>query len=70
MTNLCKSWNSSLYFYHKYLYDADNRLAEVHTSTDNIAWEKEAEYQYYLHGPLKRVELAEDLQGIDYLYTV
>lgn len=57
-------------FYHKYLYDADNRLAEVFTSTDNTAWEKEAEYQYYLHGPLKRVELAEDLQGIDYLYTV
>jgi RHS repeat-associated protein len=57
-------------FYHKYQYDADNRLLKVETSTDATNWQKEAEYQYYLHGPLKRVELAEDLQGIDYLYTV
>ena len=62
--------NSLEAFYHKYQYDADNRLLKVETSTDATNWQKEAEYQYYLHGPLKRVELAEDLQGIDYLYTV
>ncbi|MEL7147222.1 MAG: RHS repeat-associated core domain-containing protein, partial [Bacteroidota bacterium] len=28
-----------------------------------------ATYEYYKHGPLKRVVLAEDLQGIDYSYT-
>ncbi|HEY8937836.1 MAG TPA: RHS repeat-associated core domain-containing protein, partial [Cyclobacteriaceae bacterium] len=31
--------------------------------------ELQATYQYYLHGPLKRVELVNNLQGIDYLYT-
>ena len=30
---------------------------------------EQAEYEYYLHGPLKRVELAGNLQGIDYVYT-
>ncbi|NOY48529.1 MAG: hypothetical protein GXO84_10135 [Chlorobi bacterium] len=30
----------------------------------------QAEYFYYPHGALKRVELAEDLQGIDYVYTI
>jgi RHS repeat-associated protein len=29
-----------------------------------------AKYYYYPHGPLKRVELGENLQGIDYVYTI
>lgn len=57
-------------FIHKYTYDDDLRLIEVETSEDGTNWTTQAEYEYYLHGPLKRVELADTLQGIDYRYTV
>lgn len=56
---------------HKYNYDADNRLREVWTSRDNIYWERDAQYSYYLHGPLKRLLLGErQVQGLDYIYTL
>lgn len=59
-------------FYHQYEYDADRRLRSVYTSTDGLAASRtlQARYFYYLHGPLKRVEVADRLQGIDYTYTV
>ena len=59
-------------FIHYYAYDADGRLTNVQTSRDDIAVNKvqQANYYYYLHGPLKRVELGDHLQGIDYVYTV
>ncbi len=58
-------------FYHRYEYDADNRLTHVYTSADGILWEKDARYFYYLHGPLARVELGNDkVQGLDYYYTL
>ena len=58
-------------FYHHYQYDADQRLSAVYTSPDGgEARALQARYYYYLHGPLKRVELANRLQGVDYLYTV
>ncbi|WP_146616255.1 RHS repeat domain-containing protein [Chitinophaga dinghuensis] len=58
-------------FYHKYSYDASNRLTDVETSRDSIYWEKEAYYQYYAHGPLARVEMGQQkVQGIDYAYTL
>ena len=59
-------------FYHHYAYDADQRLRTVHTSTDGLTSNRtlQARYFYYLHGPLKRVEIANQLQGIDYAYTV
>ncbi|HEX8016836.1 MAG TPA: RHS repeat-associated core domain-containing protein, partial [Flavobacterium sp.] len=58
-------------FVHKYNYDADNRIVDVQTSSDNVIWEKEANYKYYLHGPLARVELGnKKVQGIDYAYTL
>ncbi len=56
-------------FYHYYTYDADQRLINVQTSRDGINNLQQANYQYYLHGPLKRVELGDQLQGIDYVYT-
>ncbi|MBK7652471.1 MAG: hypothetical protein IPJ20_19505 [Flammeovirgaceae bacterium] len=31
---------------------------------------QQAKYIYYLHGPLKRIELAKDLQGIDFVYNI
>jgi YD repeat-containing protein len=58
-------------FTHRYHYDADNRLTAVFTSSDGFLWNKEAKYQYYLHGPLARVELGEyRVQGLDHYYTL
>jgi RHS repeat-associated protein len=56
---------------HRYAYDADNRSIDVFTSTDGFIWDKEANYAYYLHGPLARTELGEyRLQGLDHYYTL
>ncbi|MFC6225873.1 LamG-like jellyroll fold domain-containing protein [Hymenobacter artigasi] len=57
-------------FYHHYEYDGAQRLFQAFTSTDGTARTLQAKYYYYLHGPLKRVELAEGLQGMDYTYTL
>lgn|GEM_PF-2825246 len=45
-------------FYHHYVYDLNQRLTEVYTSLDGTNKTLHAKYIYYLHGPLKRVELA------------
>ena len=60
-------------FTHYYSYDADQRLREVRTNNaapDDIAAPKklQASYSYYLHGPLKRIQIG-GMQGVDYLYT-
>jgi RHS repeat-associated protein len=57
-------------FYHHYTYDINQRLAQVATSKDGVNQTLQAKYYYYLHGPLKRVELAGSLQGIDYVYNI
>ncbi len=58
-------------FYHRYEYDADNRLTKAYTSTDAIHWDRDARYEYYKHGPLARTELGQHkVQGIDYAYTL
>jgi hypothetical protein len=58
-------------FYHRYRYDADNRLTSVYTSTDSVIWDCDAGYNYYKHGPLARMELGEhEVQGVDYAYTI
>jgi len=58
-------------FYHRYEYDAENRITQVETSRDGIIWDEDANYEYYLHGPLARTELGEHrVQGIDYAYTL
>jgi RHS repeat-associated protein len=58
-------------FYHRYKYDAENRLVHVETSRDKIVWERDAAYTYYKHGPLARSELGHlKVQGIDYAYTL
>lgn len=57
--------------YHRYSYDAENRLTGAETSTDSIYWENDAFYQYYKHGPLARTVLGQQsVQGIDYAYTL
>ncbi|MBT1709850.1 hypothetical protein KK062_16515 [Fulvivirgaceae bacterium PWU5] len=58
-------------FFHRYAYDANDRLEKVLTSRDGQLWETDAWYTYYLHGPVKRMALGEDLvQGVDYTYTI
>uniref|UniRef100_UPI00388EAFC8 DUF6443 domain-containing protein n=1 Tax=Arcticibacter sp. TaxID=1872630 RepID=UPI00388EAFC8 len=45
-------------FIHDYEYDANGRLSAVYTTTDpNVTRKLQAKYYYYLHGPLKRVEI-------------
>ncbi len=57
-------------FYHHYEYDTDKRLTKAYTSLDGVNKTLHASYQYYLHGPLKRIELAGNLQGIDFIYNI
>ncbi|KKO90758.1 hypothetical protein AAW12_14540 [Sphingobacterium sp. Ag1] len=57
---------------HYFEYDKNKRLIATYTNTTDIATSKvlHAKYSYYLHGPLKRVELGDKLQGIDYVYSI
>lgn len=58
-------------YHHRYTYDADNRIVQVETSKDAILWDKDANYEYYKHGPLSRAELGDlKVQGLDYAYTI
>lgn len=61
--------NSTERFLHEYEYDDDNRLKVAYTTIGQSTKKELARYYYYLHGPLKRIELAGNLQGIDYTYT-
>jgi len=60
-------------FVHYYDYDpARAKLRHVYTNTTDNPSTKilQATYFYYLHGGLRRVELAAGLQGVDYTYTL
>lgn len=58
-------------FVYKYLYNADNLLTESYSGRDNLVWQRDAAYFYYLHGPLARLEYGQyAVQGIDYSYTI
>jgi len=59
-------------FHHHFTYDENGRLKTVKTSTDGVAstGDLQARYEYYAHGPLKRVELGDETQGLDYVYTI
>lgn len=58
-------------WFHRYDYDADNRIVLAETSLDSVIWDKDAEYEYYKHGPMSRVILGEHgVQGVDYAYTI
>jgi hypothetical protein len=58
-------------FYHHYEYDKNQRLKQAFTSVQ-VDGEKKlrATYEYYLHGPLKRIVLGDKLQGIDFVYNI
>lgn len=57
---------------HYFEYDKNKRLVASYTNTTDNSSTKilHAKYSYYLHGPLKRVELGDKLQGIDYVYGI
>ena len=58
-------------FYHRYFYDAENRITSEKTSRDKIYWEQDATYSYYRHGPLSRATMGQNqVQGLDYAYTL
>ncbi len=58
-------------FYQRYAYDDDNRISKVETSNDGIIWKRDAEYTYYQHGPLARIDVGDHrVQGIDFAYTI
>jgi RHS repeat-associated protein len=58
-------------FYHRYIYDAENRITNVLTSADSLNWDNDAFYMYYDHGPLARTILGEQqVQGINYAYNL
>ncbi len=58
-------------FYHRYQYDAENRLVQVQTSRDSIVWERDAAYSYYKHGPLSRMDVGQlQAQRLNYSYTL
>lgn len=52
------------------VFDKANNLARVDFKADKSAsWERQAGYEYYADGGVKREEIGKDLQGIDYIYT-
>lgn len=58
-------------FYQRYSYDADQRLVQVESSRDGEIWDRDAAYEYALHGPMSRYRIGEDnLQTMDYVYTI
>lgn len=58
-------------FYHRYSYDEENRLVNVHTSRYGVYWENDAFYQYNRQGSLARSVIGqEQVQGLDYVYTL
>ncbi len=58
-------------FIHRYTYDpVDYSLVKVETSIDDIAYTEHAAYEYYETGALKRTNIAQGLQGVDYVYNL
>lgn len=57
-------------FVHQYTYNVNDALTKVETSLDNVTFTTNADYNYYKTGELKRVNIAQGLQGIDYVYTL
>jgi len=63
-------YNAGERFIHKYEYSVAGQLLKVTTSRDNSTYLTQAEYFYNESGSLIRTVLAEDLQGIDYVYNL
>ncbi|BFP40646.1 hypothetical protein FGF1_14910 [Flavobacteriaceae bacterium GF1] len=57
-------------FYHRYTYNERDQLTKVETSTNGTNYVTHADYEYYDSGELKRTEIANGLQGIDFVYNL
>ncbi|MDH7445718.1 RHS repeat domain-containing protein [Aquimarina sp. 2201CG14-23] len=57
-------------FIHNYEYNVGGQLIRVATSINNENFEEQAKYFYNETGQLIRKELAENLQGVDYVYNL
>lgn len=57
-------------FVHQYTYNSNDVLTKVETSTNNSTFTTHADYSYYKTGELKRVNIAQGVQGLDYVYTL
>lgn len=70
VTNVIYQKNSTAeYFEHSYSYDEKQRLKTVQTKTASSSYVTQAEYHYNETGQLVRTNLAQGLQGIDYVYN-
>ncbi|OXA91081.1 RHS repeat domain-containing protein [Flavobacterium hercynium] len=57
-------------FIHRYSYNMNDVLTKVETSVNNINFSTHADYTYYQTGELKRTNIAQGAQGLDYVYTL
>ncbi len=58
-------------FIHKYIYNIVDELEQVITSSDGgQTFINQVKYYYYENGALRRTELADNLQGIDFVYNL
>jgi len=62
--------NPSDRFVHRYTHNSVGEMVKVETSVDDVTFTEQAAYTYYEKGALKRTELAEGIQGIDYVYNL
>ncbi|SRX52234.1 RHS repeat domain-containing protein [Aequorivita sp. CIP111184] len=64
--------NSEERFIHRYQYNAAGQLIKVFTSRTGLDndWKEQASYFYAESGELVRTVIAEDLQGIDFVYNL
>lgn len=67
---LFQKYKTNELFVHQNTYNINNVLTKVETSTDNINFATDADYSYYKTGELKRINIAQGLQGLDYVYTL
>jgi len=67
---LYQKYYSPEMFVHRYSYNKSGELIKVETSRDNRTFTTHATYTYYENGALKRTELADGIQGIDYVYNI
>ena len=58
-------------FVHRYTYNIAGELFKVETANGlDHNFTEQAKYEYYETGALKRVEIAENVQGVDYIYNL
>ncbi|WP_442845083.1 RHS repeat domain-containing protein [Leeuwenhoekiella sp. H156] len=57
-------------FIHKYTYNTVGQLTEVKTGASDADLKVQATYDYYETGALRRKEIGNGLQGMDYVYTL